>query len=209
MCREVQTGSMKPLLTLLLLFALLGSTSAAPPSVKGRTLTEVNVIPTRVLKRSISPKFYKSLTISPIEGWVVVKAQLSGTKLFGERVVRSDLGGAFDQVALQTVRDIKIRGDYKLDSQIKTSTVVMNLLIYKIADGTMALYFASLDGAGGDQEDYFGCAKLAVLKGDGSWTEIKGPESLHGKGLAIRTGLSKNYEAQIKLERLVPIANDF
>ncbi len=195
-------------LVLLTLLALVGTSVAALPDPKGRTLQEINAIPARVLKRSISPKFYKTLLISPIDGYVVVRAQLSGTKLLGERVVRSDLGGAFDKVALQVVRDIKVVGDYKLDSQIKTSTVLMHLLIYKIADGTMALYFANLAGAGGDQQDYFGCAKLAVLKSDDSWTEIKGPESLHGKGLAVRqTGLRSNAEVAMKLERLVPSAD--
>lgn len=46
---------------------------------------------------------------------------------------------------------------------------------YQIADGTMALSFAHLDEPGGDQADYYGCARLAVLKADGKWTEIKGP----------------------------------
>ncbi|MEY2496068.1 MAG: hypothetical protein QOJ45_2560 [Verrucomicrobiota bacterium] len=39
----------------------------------------------------------------------------------------------------------------------------------------MALSFAHLDEPGGDQADYYGCARLAVLKADGKWTEIKGP----------------------------------
>ncbi|MDQ3082924.1 MAG: hypothetical protein M3R07_12010 [Gemmatimonadota bacterium] len=166
---------MKTPLTFLILVFLLGTTFAAPPeSVKGRRIQEVNLIPQRVLKRSISPKFYKTLMISPIDGWVVVRGKLSGTRVFGEKIVRSDLGGKFDEVALQVVRDIKIMGDYKLDSQIKTRSVLLHLLIYEIADGTMVLYSATLADAGGDQEDYFGSAKLAVLKKDGSWTEIKG-----------------------------------
>jgi hypothetical protein len=62
---------MKPLLTLLVVAALLNTTSAvSQQSVQGRKLTDLNVIPTRVLKRSISPKFYKSLLVSPLEGWV-------------------------------------------------------------------------------------------------------------------------------------------
>lgn len=192
---------MKTLLVLALFTFLASSGSAAAQSVKGRKITEIKAIPQKVLRRTVSPKFYKTLTISPLAGWITVRAQLSGTKCFGERVTRSDLGGAFDQVALQVVRDIKIQGDFKLDSQIKTSRIVMHLLIYKIADGTMALYFASLDGAG-DQEDYFGAAKLAVLKKDGTWTEIKGP--MHGKGLSVRDGsLRNNFEAQMKLERIV------
>lgn len=189
------------LVTLLALSA--PSLAALPDSVKGRTIGEVNLISHRVLKRSISPKFYKTLMVSPISGWVVVRGKLSGTKVFGEKILRSDLGGKFDAVALQVVRDIQIMGDYKLDTQIKVSTVLVHMLIYEIADGTMVLYSANLAGAGGDQDDYFGAAKLAVLKKDGSWSEIKGPASL-GKGLTVRSAGFRSNKAALKLERLVP-----
>lgn len=191
-----------PLVLCLLLFSLLTTSSAAPPAaVKGRTITEVNLISPRVLKRSISPKFYKTLLISPIDGLIVVRAQLSGTKLYGARIIRSDLGGRFDEVALQAARGMTITGDFKTDTQIKMSTVRLHLLIYEIADGTMALYYATIERAGGDQEDYFGSAKLAVLKKDGSWTEILGPKNL--RNLAVRDPSNRNnFREQMRLERI-------
>ncbi|CAN5134514.1 hypothetical protein BH20VER2_BH20VER2_18500 [soil metagenome] len=202
-CLSYNTKAMKiPLMLCLLSCFLIGSSFATPlPAVKGRTITEVNLISPRVLKRSISPKFYKTLLISPIDGLIVVRAQLSGTKLFGARVIRSDLGGRFDQVALDAARNMIITGDYKIDTQIKMSTVRLNVLIYEIADGTMALYYATLERPGGEQEDYFGSAKLAVLKKDGSWTEILGPK--HLRNLAIRdSGLRNNFREQMRLERI-------
>lgn len=67
----------------------------------------------------------------------------------------------------------------------------------------MALSFAHLNGPGGDQMKYFGCARLAVLKADGKWTDIKGPEGLEGKGWAVRgSGLENNLAATLKLERI-------
>jgi hypothetical protein len=60
-------------------------------------------------------------------------------------------------------------------------------MIYQIADGTMALSFAHLDDPGSGQMEYWGSARLAVLKNDGTWTDIKGPESLEGKGWAVRS----------------------
>ena len=96
-----------------------------------------------------------------------------------------------------------IAGNYKVDSQARVSPVLLHLLIYKVADGTMALSFANVEGAGGDQMDYYGCAKLAVLKDDGKWTEIKGPASLQGKGLEVRTpGVGNDLRNAIKLEGL-------
>ena len=96
---------MKPWLTILVLFAFLHPAPGASSSSKGRTITELNVIPTRVLQRSISPKFYKSLLISPVEGWVTVRGQLAGTHLSGTRVSKSDLGGTYDSLALKSATD--------------------------------------------------------------------------------------------------------
>lgn len=185
-----------------MLLASVFSSFAARQPANGHTLKEINVSK-RVLQRSISPWFYQSLLVSPIEGWVTVRAQLSGTKLVGERVVRSDLDGAFDSLALQLARELKIAGNNKIDSQARVSPVSLHLLIYKVADGTMALSFANVDDAGGDQMDYFGCAKLSVLKSDGKWTEIKGPVGLQGKGLAVRSpGVGDDLANLMKLEHV-------
>ena len=187
------------LLTVVSLFPFLSTGSAAGPA-KGRMLTDLKVIPTRVLQRSISPKFYKSLLISPVEGWIIVRATLSGIHLSGARIVRSDLDGAYDALALQRANEVLIAGNYTIDHSNLGSSVLLHLLIYKIADGTMALSFAHLDEPGGDQADYYGCARLTVLKDDGKWTEIKGPEGLEGKGWAILRGLKNNLEATLKME---------
>ena len=85
---------MKAWLTILVLIAFLYPAAGIEQSSKGRMITELNVIPKRVLQRSISAKFYKSLLISPVEGWITVRGQLAGTHLSGMRIVKSDLGGA-------------------------------------------------------------------------------------------------------------------
>jgi len=178
---------MKPFLTAFVVVAFLHSAVAAVPITQERRLTDINVIPTRVLKRSISPKFYKSLRISPIQGWIVVRANLAGTRLSGMRVIHSELNGAYDALALQRAKETLIAGYSATERPYHTPSVLLHLMIYKIADGTMALSFAHLDEPGSDQMEYWGCARLAVQKSDGSWTDIKGPESLEGKGWAIRS----------------------
>ncbi len=194
---------MRSLLTLVLLLTFVSHAVAAPKPVVGRMIEDIDVIPTRVLKRAISAKFYETLRISPIQGQIVVRAELVGTMLFGARVVKSDLSGAYDALALERAKEIRVLKHYKVDTQNPMTPVLVHLLIYKIADGTMALSFANLAGSGDDQLDYFGCAKLAVLHDDGRWTEIKGPSSLHGKGITVRaTGLKNNYDAVKLLERI-------
>ncbi len=139
---------MKSLLTLVSLLAAVSTSISAPSPVHGRTIEDINVIPTRVLQRAISPKFFETLRISPIQGQIVVRAHLVGTKLFGARVVQSDLGGAYDSVALERAKELRVWRHYKLDSQNPMTPVLLHLLIYKIADGTLALSFANLAGTG-------------------------------------------------------------
>jgi hypothetical protein len=177
---------MKPLLTAVILVAFLGSSATALPLAQGRRIQELNVISTRVLQRSISPKFYKSLRVSPIEGWIVVRANLINTRFGGARIIHSELNGAYDELALKLANEMVIAGYYGIDRPGFGGTVLLHLLIYQIADGTMALSFPTFDEPGGDQMRYWGCARLAVLKSDGKWTEIEGPEGLQGQGWAVR-----------------------
>jgi hypothetical protein len=190
---------MKPLLTILVLVAFNAATFAKQSSVEGRKLTDLNVIPTAVLQRSVSSKFYKSLLISPLEGWITLRANLSGSRLSGARVVRSDLKGLFDPLAFQLAKEAVIAGNYSIDRPNSSSSVMLHLLVYEIADGTMVLSFAHLDEPGGKQMEYYGCARLLVLKGE-KWTEIQGPESLQGKGWAVRRGTKNSYETSMKME---------
>jgi len=183
---------MKPLLTIVILVVLLCSSEAAPPTIQGRTLSDIPVIPARVLKRSVSAKFYKSLLISPIKGWVVVRANNSGTRLYGTRVMHSEPKGVYDALALERAKEFQIAGYYSIERPNVRPSILLHLLIYQIADGTMALSFPQFDEPGGDQMEYLGCARLAVLKRDGKWTEIKGPESLEGKGWAVRAAGQRN-----------------
>jgi hypothetical protein len=190
---------MKTLLISLVLIASLTSGFAAQPSSANRKIGDMNVIPTRVLQRSISPKFYRSLLVSPVEGWVVVRANLSGTRLTGARVIHSELQGLYDPLALQLAKEALIAGNYSIDRPNTPGSVLLHVLVYRIADGTMVLSFAHLDHPGGNQMEYYGCARLLTLKAD-KWTEIMGPESLQGKGWAVRQGIKNSYTDSLKLE---------
>jgi hypothetical protein len=190
---------MKALLISLVLIASLTPGFAAQPSSANRKIGDLNVIPTRVLQRSISPRFYKSLLVSPVEGWVVVRANLSGTRLTGARVIHSELKGLYDPLAMQLANEALIAGNYSIDRPNVPGSVLLHVLVYRIADGTMVLSFAHLDHPGGNQMEYYGCARLLTLKAD-KWTEIQGPESLQGKGWAVRQGIKNNYTDSLKLE---------
>lgn len=185
-----------PVVILCVLVAFSGRTLAATqPAGKIRTISDISSIPHQVLQREISPKFYKSLLVSPIEGLVIVRAQLSGTRLSGARVVHSELNGAYDSLALERAKDVSISGYCALGKLNQTGNVLLHLLIYKIADGTAALSFVQMDEAGSNEDRYYGSAVLAVRKTDGKWTEIKSVDSLQGKGIVLRS--EKNSKRQI------------
>ena len=180
---------MKPPVTFLavtILLSLPGSGLATQSSERARTISDVPTISHRVLQRSISPKFYKSLRISPLLGCVIVRAQLLNTHLTGMSIIHSNLGGAYDALALERAKAMTITGYYALGKMNRVGNVLVHLLIYEIADGTMALSFAQLDEPGGDQQEYFGSAVLTVRKPGSEWTEIKSVDTLQGKGLGLR-----------------------
>ncbi len=187
---------MKAWLTILLLVGLVyPAAGTASSSSKGRTITELKVIPANVLQRSISAKFYQSLLKSPVEGWIAVRGQVSKTKLTGMRITKSDLGGAYDAVALKLASEVRLSGNFTTDRPNIPPAVMVHLLIYQIADGTMALSFAHFDEPGGDQMAYYGCAKLMVKKTNDKWVEIEGPDGLQGKGWAVKQGPKTGIES--------------
>src|SRR6476469_1410933 len=119
---------MKAWLTILILFSLAYPAASAPSSnSKGRTITELNVIPAKVLQRSVSRKFYQSLLKSPVEGWISVRAQVSGAKLSGMRIVKSDLGGAYDAIALKLASEVRLSGNFTTDRPNIAPAVLLHL----------------------------------------------------------------------------------
>jgi hypothetical protein len=177
---------MKPLLLILISVGFARTAFGALPSGNVRTISDIPTIPQRVLQRAISPKFYKSLLISPIQAHIIVRGQLEDRRLYGLNVIHSELNGAYDSLALERANAVRISGYYALDRLNKSGNVLVHLLVYKIADGTMALSFAHIDEPGGEQQQYYGSAVLVVLKSDGRWTEIESAPSLQGKGIAVR-----------------------
>ncbi|MGI8435315.1 MAG: hypothetical protein ACR2NX_00175 [Chthoniobacterales bacterium] len=194
---------MKTVLVAVAILALNGvSSDAGHPPTKERRIQDINAIPTRVLRRMISPKFYDTLLVSPIKGWVAVRGELVGTKVFGARIARSELNGKYDALALERMKGIKIQGNFTTGSNTRKN-VLLHLLVYDTADGTMALSFATLEGPGSDQLLYWGCTKLEILKQDGRWVEVQGPEGLQGKGMVVQSAdFDQNIGAILKLDAI-------
>jgi hypothetical protein len=142
--------------------------AAAPPR---RTLSEIPGA-RESLSRMVSPKFYQSLAISKVEGWVAVRGQLVNGRLSGAKLVHSEMGGLYDQVALELANNLQIVGFIRTETLPSTPPVLVNVLIYEIADGRLAISFAQLDGPGGSQMRPYGSAWMAVEKRNHLWETI-------------------------------------
>lgn len=147
-------------------FVVLGSQLASARSINDIPAAKESLL------RLVSPKFYKSLLISPVKGWVVVRGTLMNDHLVGTRVVRSDVDDRFDKLALELAQNLQIVDYTRVDATSAGRSVLLNLLVYEIADATMAMSFAHFENTGGDQLRYSGAAWMAVLKGT-QWETIE------------------------------------
>jgi hypothetical protein len=175
--------------------------AAAPPP---RTLTDIPGA-RESLSRMVSRKFYQSLLISPLRGWIVVRGQLVNGHLSGCRIAHSELDGAYDQVALDLANNLLVVGFERSEMTGVAPSVLLHVLIYNIADGHLALSFAHLETPGGTQMRNYGSAWMAVEKPNHLWETID-PQSLapyEKRGPRAYTLAIENPEAKTKLPRAV------
>ena len=187
---------------------LLTTALAAPPR---RT---VDQIPggREALSRMVSPKFYQSLLISPVAGWIVVRGQLAASRVSGASVVHSEMGGVYDKLALDLANNLNVIGFARNETLQSTPSILVHVLIYEIADGRLAVSFAHLDGAGGSQMRYYGAAWMAVEKANHLWVTIDPPSlaPYEKRGPRTYTLAMENPLAKTTLPRAVgvPVLRD-
>lgn len=188
--------------TLLVIFGLPENSLAAGQSQ--RTLADIPGARESLL-RIVSRKFYQSLLISPVRGWIVVRGQLVNGRLSGSRIAHSELGGEYDQLALDLANNLLVVGFARSEMTGVAPPVLLHVLIYEIADGRLALSFAHLETPGGTQMRNYGSAWMAVEKRNHLWVTID-PLSLapyEKRGPRAYTLAIENPQAKTKLPRAV------
>ncbi|MDQ6624101.1 MAG: hypothetical protein M3Y86_11550 [Verrucomicrobiota bacterium] len=148
---------------------------AAPPpahvSANVRTIGTIADFPRESLRRGISGQLYKSLAISPIAAWVTARAPVTNASTGHAMIVRSDANGAFDKMALELANHYTVSGMNTIESRMALDAIMVHLLVYKIADGWMAISFASMDDSRYAGYLQHGGAWVGVSK-NGQWTTI-------------------------------------
>lgn len=160
---------MKPIFSFLVLLGFAGTSFALAPGERS-----ISNIPgaTESLLRIVSPKFYQTLLLSPVEGWIVARGWLSGNRLAGSRIIHSELNGRYDALALELANNLNVLG-LAPEQSSRPPPVLVHVLIYQIANGTLALSFAHSDEVGGSQIRYYGAAWMAVQKPNHLWVTIE------------------------------------
>lgn len=125
------------------------------------------------LRRVVSPKFYQSLLISPVQGWVTVRGTLLGTRMSNPTIISSDADEEFNTLALELANNLEVQGFRRTQTNIYAVPVVLHVAVYNIADGRLGVSFANLDFPGGDQFRYYGSAWMGVLKRNHLWEVIQ------------------------------------
>ena len=155
-----------------------------PLPANARTIQNLPGFPLSHLKTSVRPNLYNSLLISPVTAWVVVEvSDLAGAE---PKLIRSDAGGAFDKLAKEMGKGWGGVGYNTTGSRVQHPSLSVHLLIYKIADGLMAVNFSH-----NDQAYYAGLQYSDVWVGvykDGQWNRVGGTKVIrnlpqpHGSG---------------------------
>ena len=152
------------------LIALLTASFAA--RTRARTISDIPTAQESLL-RTVSPKFYKSLLISPVAGWVVARGWLTATRLQGSRIIHSELNGNYDSLTLELANNLEVVDFASANSSERGRAVLVHLLVYNIADGTLTLSFANFEEPGGSQLRYYGAAWMAVERANHLWVTIE------------------------------------
>ncbi|MDQ6913648.1 MAG: hypothetical protein M3128_12325 [Verrucomicrobiota bacterium] len=112
----------------------------------------------------MSPKLYKSLSVSNVDARIVAQVPPYGEP----KIIHSEGGGALDKLA----NGWGMVGYNTTESRTHAPALTVHLLIYKIADGVMAVNFSNNDEAffaGRQYTDVW----VGVWK-DGKWTRVGG-----------------------------------
>lgn len=137
--------------------------------VNPRTIQNLPDFPLTSLKMSLSPKLYKSLCVSNVDAWIVAFIPPHGGDA---KIIHSEGGGVFDKMALELAKGWSPVGYDTTESRVKSPSLKVHLLIYKIVDGIMAVNFSN-----NDEAFHAGIQRTDVWVGlwsHGKWTTIGG-----------------------------------
>src|SRR5262245_53240072 len=86
---------------------LIGLTAGHVATLDARSISDIPAA-RESLRNMVSPKFYRSLLISPVEAYVLVRGDLANDHLVWPKIVHSESNGAYDSLALELASNLQI-----------------------------------------------------------------------------------------------------
>ena len=160
------------LLTFLFIIAASASLAAPPAApANARTIKKLPGFPIEELRSGLGAKLYKSLEISPVEAWVVARASIYNGHTANAKIIHSEANGLFDKMLLEMANGRSITGQDGIESRMPSDSLTVHLLVYKIADGFMAVCCSHNDDARYVGYQQSNDAWAGILK-NGKWITI-------------------------------------
>jgi hypothetical protein len=169
---------MKTKLVLLLLLVTVSiSPAVAPPPATGRTLKDLHGFPLTTARRMLPHQLCRSLEVSPVESWVIARSRIYSGKPAATKIIHEEAAGAYDKMTIELAESYRTSGNDATESRIAADTLTFHLVVFKIADGKLAILIPH-----NDDDRYAGYAQAAdtwigIYK-NGQWTRVNRPQ--HG-----------------------------
>ena len=162
----------KTVLLLLLLSAASSGASAAPSPA--RTLKDLSGFPLRAARHMMPAQLFRSLEISPVETWVVARSFVYSQKPAAAKIIHEEGDGAYDKLIVALANTYTTTGNESTETRVAGDTLTFNLVIFKIADGKMAILIPHTDDDRYQGYTQNGDAWIGILR-NGKWTRVSHP----------------------------------
>lgn len=164
---------MRLLLAFLILATATLQSSAGTAPAPGRTILNLPNFPLQALRSGVGQKLYSSLTISPVSTWLTARAMVANGHSGGAQIIHAEGDRGYEKALLEMANSYTITGQNTIESRLAKDTLTVELLVYDIKDGKMAIIFAHNDDARYQGRAFIGTAWVGVLQG-GKWVTISG-----------------------------------
>jgi len=145
--RDLTQNPMKSMFSRFVFLALVAILVAAPSKASARTMADLPGVPLAGLRTYLPQEAYNKLIHAPIKAWIVVRGQITGTKISGARVTHSEGNHVYDKVCVQMADQMEVYTDQTF-SRIAPA-VVVNVFIFQLPNGNEdALGYAQDDSLG-------------------------------------------------------------
>ena len=164
---------MRHLLALLIIATAFQQSYAAAPPASGPTILNLPNFPLQALRSGVGQKLYNSLAISPVSAWLTARALIASGHTGSAQIIHAEGDRTYEKMLLEMANNYTISGQNTTETRLAKDTLTVELLIYDLKDGKMAIVFSHSDDSRYQGRAQLGTAWVGLLQG-GKWVTISG-----------------------------------